>query len=313
MTQPAFVTRAVRKSFPGGVLALDGFDLSVPAGSFFGLLGRNGAGKTTALRILMGLLRPDSGESRILGADMREASREHRARVAYVAQLPRLYGRLSTAEHSRLLSRFYPRWDAALARELARRFEVDWERKFARLSGGEQRKAAVLLAFAARPAALVLDEPGAGLDPVARRELIDVLVDLLDRREGCSVVLSTHLTHDVERLAEHVGILHAGRMLRAEPLDRLKERIRRVQVVFEGEPPADFAVPGALRTERAGSVVTAIAELESEEPLERMRATCGARVDLFGLELEDIFIELVGPAGGSVTWNPLEGEGVAAQ
>jgi ABC-2 type transport system ATP-binding protein len=295
--------RGLDKRFPGGVCALDGLDLRVPRGSFYGLLGRNGAGKTTALRILMGLLGAEGGEARVLGQEMSRAPAEHRARVAYVSQVPRLYGHLDLAAHARLLACFYPRFEVRVAEELARRFELPWRRRFPLLSAGNQRKAAVVLALAARPEVLILDEPAAGLDPLARNELIDVLVDLLSQRGTTSVLLSTHLVGDLERLAEHVGILDAGRMLREAPLETLKARLRRVQIVFDEAPPDGFALPGVLHQEQAGPVLRAVAEIPSEQELERLRRLEGARVDLFPLSLEEIFVELVGgrrePAPGS--------------
>ncbi len=292
----AIETVGLCKSFPGGVVALTGLEMQVPHGTLFGLLGRNGAGKSTLLRVLMGLLRPDAGHAHVLGGDLRAATRDERARVAYVAQEPRLFGTLSTADHAGLLACYYPRFDTDAARALAKRFDVPWGRSFATLSGGGRRKAALLLAVATRADLLLLDEPGAGLDPLARRELIDVLVDVVSDATEATVVLSTHLVADVERLAERVGFIDAGRALRTDSVETLKERLRRVQVVFDGDPPAGFEVPGALRTERTGSVITAIAELTSERDLAPVFALPGARVDLFGLTLEDIFVEIVGQA-----------------
>ncbi len=302
-------TRGLRKVFPGGSVALEGLDLAVPAGTVCGLLGRNGAGKTTLLRVLMGLLHADEGEALVLGGDLRTAEISVRVQVAYVAQIPRLVGHMSIAEHAELLAHFYPRFDRELAHALAGRFDVGWKRKFAALSSGSQRTAAVLLAVASRPRVLLLDEPAAGLDPIARRELIDVLIDLIGSEEGRTVLLSTHLVDDIERLAEHVVFVDAGRTVRADSLEALKRRVRRVQVVFEDGPPPGFAIPGAVRTECTGSVVTAIAELDSEEDLAPVLALPGVRVDLFGLGLEDLFIELVGPARGELD-RASAGEGV---
>jgi len=297
MTEYALVARGVSKTFHGGVRALDGLDLEVARGSIFGLLGRNGAGKTTAIRVLMGLLRADTGEAYVLGEDLWACDAAHRARVAYVSQSGRLFGNWTLEDHARYLAHFYPRWDGAYARALAKRIEVPWDRRVRTLSGGQSRKVSSILALAAHPEVLLLDEPAAGLDPVARRELIDALIDALTAGETDTVLLSTHIVSDLERIAESVGFIHRGRMLRSDSLDVLKETMRRVQVVFDEGVPEGFSVPGALHSFREGPVITAVAQLRSEEDLVPVRALPGARVNVFPLGLEDIFIELVGRNG----------------
>ena len=302
MTQIAIEASQLSKTFPGGEVAVSGFDLKVPAGTVYGLIGRNGAGKTTAIRILLGLLRPNTGRARVLGADMWEAPWQDRARVAYVPQLQQLHAWMTPGELCYYLSHFYERWDADYARRLARRFDLAWDRQVGLMSGGEQRKVSVLLALAARPEVLILDEPAAGLDPVARRELIDELIDILSRDGGCTVLLSTHIISDLERIAEKIGIMDRGRITADERLDELQRTCRRVQVIFDGgAPPEGFAVPGAVRSRADGPVVTAVVRLLSETQLDAVRAIPGARVNVFPLGLEDIFIELLGPRAAADT------------
>ena len=290
------------KSFPGGVHALRGLDLAVPAGTVYGLVGRNGAGKTTALRLVMGLLRPTSGGARVLGADMRTASRAHRAQVTYVSQGQTLPGALTIGELAFSISHFYPSWDDALASELARRFELPTDRPVGTLSGGQQREAAMALAFSARPRALVLDEPAAGLDPVARRRFLEALIDLLAQNESAAVLLSTHILADLERLATRIGFLDGGRLVRESELDDLKSRFRRLQVVFEnGAPPAGWRLPGVIRQRAEGAVVTGLVEIENPAAIENLRRTPGLRVTEVPINLEDLTIELLGsqPDGGA--------------
>jgi len=296
MSDPAIEARDLSKTFPGGAVAVNGLDMAVPAGTVYGLIGRNGAGKTTAIRMLMGLLRPNRGAARVLGADLWTAPRGTRARVAYVPQDQQLHAWMTLAEHCHYLSHFYERWGQDYARSLAARFELALDRQVGLMSGGERRKVSILLALAARPDVLLLDEPAAGLDPVARRGLIDVLVDVLSSGDGCTVLFSTHILSDLERIVEHVGIMDRGRIVTSAALDELQSRTRRVQVVFNAErPPEGFAVPGALRSRTEGPVVTAIVRLESETQLDDVRALDGVRVQTFPLGLEDIFIELFGP------------------
>jgi ABC-type multidrug transport system ATPase subunit len=163
------------------------------------------------------------------------------------------------------------------------------------LSNGEQRKAAILLAFAARPEVLLLDEPAGSFDLVARRELIEQIVDAITQSEGCTVLLSTHLISDLERIADFIGVMDRGRMAMSVRLEDLLNETRRVQVIFEeDQPPEHFEIVGALRTWRSGSVVNAIVRWSRGDELETLKATLTARVQVFPTSLEEIFIELFG-------------------
>ncbi|MBM3880074.1 MAG: ABC transporter ATP-binding protein [Verrucomicrobia bacterium] len=302
--QTAIQTENLDKAFTGGVVAVAGLDLEVPRGAIYGLIGRNGAGKTTTLRLLMGLLRPDRGTARILGADFWEAPRETRQRVAYVSQRQQLPGWMTLTELCRYVGHFYEGWDQAHARELAERWELAWDRPVAQLSAGQQRQAAVLAALAGRPEVLLLDEPAAGLDPIARRSLLTSLVESATHGTGCTILFSTHLINDLERVADHVGIMDRGRLTMAGRLEDLLQATQRVQVVFDDPaPPPEFVIPGAVRTQVSGPVMTAIVRLANEAQLEPIRAWRGVRVNVFPLSLEEAFIELYRPRD--------EGEAVA--
>ena len=284
--------RNLSKTFRGGVVAVSGLDLDVPAGSVYGLIGRNGAGKTTTLRLLMGLLRPDSGEARVLGADLWQAPREIRQRVGYVSQSQQLPGWMTLDELCRSNACFYGRWDEALAQRLARRWELSRKRPIAHLSGGEQRQAAILLALAAQPEVLFLDEPAAGLDPIARRALLAGLVDCLTQESGCTIMFSTHHIGDLERIGDRVGMMDRGRIVKSLRLDEWLDRVRRVQVVFNTDTvPHGFSIPAARRIRIEGPVATAVVELANEDQLTPLRSIPGARVNVFPMNLEEIFIE----------------------
>lgn len=295
MARLAIETRNLTKTFAGGTVAVSGLDLTIPPGVVYGLIGRNGAGKTTTMRLLMGLLRPDQGMAEILGTAMWNADRSSRSRVGYVSQSQQLPGWMTLQELCRYARHFYPRWDHGFARDLIRRWTLCEDRPLALLSGGEQRKAAILLALAPRPEVLLLDEPAAGLDPVSRRELIDELIRLLSERAEATVVFSTHIISDLERIAERIGILDRGRLILNEPLDELQATFRRVQVIFPGEaPPPHFAIPGTERCHVSGAVVTGVAQLGDGDTLESVRRWPGVRVQVFPLALEEIFIEAAG-------------------
>lgn len=295
MRQIVVETENLTKTFGPGVVALSGLDLEVERGAVYGLIGRNGAGKTTTLRLLMGLLQATHGAARVLGKELRHARTADRARVAYVSQSHQLPSWMTLSELCRCAAAFYSNWDSDFARSLARRWNLDWTRPVARFSGGEQRKAAILLALAPRPEVLLLDEPAAGLDPVSRRELIEELIGLLSQGDGCTVLFCTHILSDLERIAEWIGILDRGRLLLNGRLDELQNRMQRVQIIFPGETsPPQLTIPGAFSCHIAGPVVTAVLQMIDLDQIEKIRRWPGVRVQLFPMGLEEIFLEMVG-------------------
>ena len=295
MNDIAIEAHNLSKTFPGGVQAVRGLGLCVRPGCVYGLIGRNGAGKTTLIRMLMALLRPTDGRAAILGQDMWQADEPHRQRVTYVSQELRLPRRLSIRVLCDYLATLYDRWNDSYADRLVHRFELDPTRAIGAMSGGEQRKAAVLLALAARPDVLLLDEPAAGMDPIARRQLIDEIVDVLTDNRGSTVLFSTHIMADLERVAEVVGMMAEGKIVMEAPLEDLRSRMKRVQVIFDGrDAPADFTIPGAIRATREGPVFTAVVNIQDPKHLDALAAQAGLRVNVFPLGLEDVFIELFG-------------------
>ena len=311
MPEYVIEARNLCKTFAGGVVAVNALDLKVERGSVCGLIGRNGAGKTTFIRMLMGLLHPNSGTARILDMDMWNAPRAARARVGYVSQSQRLHGWMTTGELCIYASHFYETWDKEYARSLARQFGVAWDRQVDVMSGGEQRKVAIVLAMAHRPQVLLMDEPAAGLDPISRRELIDALIDALANEPGTTLLFSTHIISDLERIADTVAIMDRGQVAAASRLDELQTRTKKVQVIFEGaQPPANFRIPGALRSETSGPVITAIARLESDTQLDELRRISGARVNVFPLGLEETYIELFGSQDNGDTGEASQSVGV---
>ena len=200
--QPAIQARNLTKTFPGGTVAVSGLDLEIQPGTVFGLLGRNGAGKTTAMRLLMGLLRPDQGEALVLGHCLRSASRSVRARVSYLSQSQQLPGWMDFRDLCRYASSFYSHWNAAFAEDLARKWEISLTRPLATLSGGEQRKAALAIALAPEPDVLILDEPAAGLDPLSAQILKEKIA--AEKAAGKLILITSHILSDLEELTTDV-------------------------------------------------------------------------------------------------------------
>src|SRR5438093_6527815 len=281
---------SLTKTFRDGVVAVKDLDLEVRRGAVYGLVGRNGSGKTTTLRMVLGLLQPDRGAARVLGWDFWRAPREVRQRVAYVGQTQQLPGSMTLEELSRCLTRWNERWDLKHARALAEDWGLPWKRPVGCLSNGEQRKVAILLAFAGRPQVLVLDEPASGFDLIARRELLEQIVDAITQTDGCSVLLSTHIIGELERIADYIGVMDGGRMAMSARLEDLLNHTRRVQVIFDDEEaPANFIIPGAVHSRRAGSVVNAVVRLADGSELDALLSTANVRAQVFPIGLEAIF------------------------
>jgi ABC-2 type transport system ATP-binding protein len=196
-----------------GRWALSECTMSIPSGRVVGLVGPNGAGKSTLLNLAVGLLAPSSGTVRVFGGPPAAG----RARIGFVAQDAPLYAALSVAEHLTLGAKLNPAWDAAHADGRVRRLGLDPHQRAGRLSGGQRAQLALTLAVAKRPDLLVLDEPAASLDPLARRDFLDDLAEAVTARE-LSVVLSSHLVSDLERICDYLILLDAGRVRIAGPI-----------------------------------------------------------------------------------------------
>ncbi|MDQ6736920.1 MAG: ABC transporter ATP-binding protein [Gemmatimonadota bacterium] len=207
-------TRGLSRAF-GRQIALDDVSLQVPTGAVYLLVGPNGAGKSTTLKILLDLVRSDRGSAEVFGLDTRVRAPEVRANVGYVPERPDWgYGWMRVGRLLEHHARYYPTWDKAYAAELTRKFELQLDRGMGALSKGQARRVHLTMALAHRPPLLLLDEPTDGLDPLMRDETLGVLADHLAASET-TVVLSTHHVEEVERLADHIGVLRSG-VLRAQ-------------------------------------------------------------------------------------------------
>src|SRR5215203_2197302 len=228
--------------------ALTDCTLDIPAGRVVGLVGPNGAGKTTLLNLATGMLPPTSGTIRVLGG--RPASGPAQlAKVGYVAQDSPTYAGLSVADHLRLGGRLNPGWDAALARDRIGRLGLVPARKAGRLSGGQRAQLALTLGIAKRPQLLILDEPVAALDPLARREFLGDLMEAVAEHE-LSVILSSHLVSDLERTCDYVIVLVGSRVQLAGDLDALLASHHRLTGPRRDALPDEFDVIAAAHTDR---------------------------------------------------------------
>ena len=224
---------------------LSNVTLRLEPGQVLGLLGRNGAGKTTLIQCLLGLSAPDEGESRLWGTPSLALTDAVKLRLGYVAQTPEAFGWMTISEMLDFVASFYPLWDHDYVRRMRERGGISAGKPLSKLSPGERQQAAIIRALAPRPDLLVLDEPAAALDPVARRALLRDIAEHA-ARWGCTVLYSTHIVSDLDRIASHVAILHHGKLLLHEELDTLKERHLRLHVPAGIAAGLEPTLPGEL-------------------------------------------------------------------
>ena len=237
------VTRLVKHFGP--VEAVHGIDLEVRSGEVFGFVGPNGAGKSTTIRCLLDLLRPTSGSVEVLGRDPRRDGVDVRRRVGYVPGELRLPERMTSRQLVSSVGRLRSGLDDAFVHSIAARLQLELDRPTRDLSSGNRRKVALLLAFAPRPELLILDEPTSGLDPLMQHEFLAMVAEA--RATGATVFLSSHVLSEVQRAADRVAVLRAGRIVAQGTVDELRGRARqRVEVWFsDAEDGTDlFAIPG---------------------------------------------------------------------
>lgn len=289
MSEPLLELRGVTKSF-GHKSVLENVELSLPAGSVLGLVGKNGSGKTTLLKCALGLQRPQQGEIRILGESAWELSAAGKERLGYVPQKIDLQPWMKIRQICAYTGAFYPRWNKPLVERRLRDWELNPEDRVGLLSVGQTQKLAFILALGHEPDLLVLDEPAASLDPVARRQFLETVLDMVGER---TVLFSTHITSDLERVADRVAVLKDGKIVHSSELDELKDRVKRLHVQAATPlPNGAFRVPGMLQAKVTGNEAVVSVQDFTEDLPERIAQQWSASVSVQDLNLEDIFLEL---------------------
>jgi ABC-2 type transport system ATP-binding protein len=296
------------------VEALRGLDLQVPSGSIFGFLGRNGAGKTTTIKVLLGMARPTRGDARVFGQSSTDpaAGLEIRKRTAFVSDDKDLYDYMTVGEIAAFTKAFYPRWRDDLEQQYLRKFDLAPGRNIKDLSRGMRTKLAMLLALCRGAELLVLDEPTSGLDPAMAEEMLQALVGHV-ASEGSTVFFSSHQLAEVEQIADHVAIIDRGQTVVAGALDDLRDRYRRIHMVFGNDAP-DITVraAGAHRVQRNGRVMTVLSGPPKGGPshnsvgqpeggpsdatdavIEELRGYRPTSLEVSPVTLKDIFLESV--------------------
>lgn len=286
----AIQTSNLTKSY-GQTTALQDLNLEVPKESIFALLGPNGAGKTSLFKILTGLASPSAGEARVLGYRVGTRETEFKARIGYVAENPVLYGYSTAWEMADFCASLYPRWNPRLVDSALQMFNIPAGKKVKDLSHGQNSALALILALGSEPELLILDEPGAGLDPIKRRDYFKLLLDQVVAL-GSTVLLSSHTLHEVERLADRVAFLSQGCLVAVKDVADLKTGEKRIRVVFQGQPPEGvFNQPGIARVEPQGSGYLLTVTENVHGVLEELSQHPHFALEIIDLDLEDIFIE----------------------
>jgi ABC-2 type transport system ATP-binding protein len=284
--------RDVTRRF-GRKAALAGVSLTVPRGGVFGLVGANGAGKTTLIKHVLGLLRAQEGSVRVFGRDPVADPVGVLGRVGYLSEENDLPGWMRVDELMRYTAPFYPQWDAAYAEELRKSFALDPAARVKHLSKGQKARAGLLVALAHRPELLLLDEPSSGLDPIVRRDILGAIIRTI-ADEGRTVLFSSHLLDEVERVSDHVALIDQGRIVVSGPLDEVKAAHHRLTLRFAQPRQQPPALAGVSAWEGGGHEWTALCRGGLGE-LQAAAAAAGAQiVDKSSPSLDEILVAQVG-------------------
>lgn len=275
---------------------VDNVSLRVPAGCVYGLLGRNGAGKSTLIKMLLGMVQPDSGRATLLGQDTRELQPAMRARIAYLAEGHPLYRWMSVAEAARFSRAFYATWHQKFFENIIDHFGISPKAKIGRLSNGQRAQISLALALAPDPELLILDDPTLGLDTVVRRDFLESMIHLI-QRSGRTILFSSHILGDVERVADRIGIMVDG-VLRVDcPTEQFKASLRRVVLEFVGAVPRFPTCQGLVSQRQLGGKLELVVVNYNEEHAALARSLGPVNVEALEMNLEDAFIAYTrGPA-----------------
>ncbi|HSI11336.1 MAG TPA: ABC transporter ATP-binding protein [Chthoniobacter sp.] len=270
--------------------------LKVPAGTIYGFLGRNGMGKTTSIRILLGLEDPTRGSTRVFGEDSRTLSPETRARIGYLPEGHHVYGWMTVKECGQFQASFFPKWNQDIFEAVITHFRLEPKMKAGHLSRGQRAGLCLAMTLAPEPELLVLDDPALGLDPVARRSLLQSML-YVTRQPNRTILFSSHLLSDVERVADRIAVLDGGTLRADCTVERFRESLRHYVLRFDSTPPPAPSIPGLLesfRTDRELALTFANATPDTEAQLARLQPTGMKPVEM---TLEDAFVSYVGERG----------------
>ena len=289
--QPVVELESVSRRF-GATLALDSVSLRVPEGVVFGLVGTNGAGKTTLIKHVMGQLRAARGRVSVFGLDPATHPTQVLAQIGYLSETGELPEWMRLHELLRFTRAFYPGWDESYADSLLRTFELSPEKRVQQLSKGQRARLGLVLALAPRPRLLVLDEPSSGLDPLVRRDILRAIIRTI-AEEGRTVIFSSHLLEEVERVADHVAIIDRGRVIQNDDLETLKASFHRVVLRFDTPVSGRPLIDGCFNWQGSDRQWSTYYRGASREIEERIRGSGAEVIDWQAPTLPEIFLALL--------------------
>jgi ABC-2 type transport system ATP-binding protein len=278
-----------------GRCVLDGINLKVPQGCIYGLLGRNGAGKTTIIRILLGLEPPTRGQTFLLGIESSELSAKLHSRIGYVAEGHNLIQNYRVGRLIQLCKDLSMNWNDKFFEDLIEKFRLPTDRRVKELSVGMRAQLNLALALAIDPELLIFDDPTLGLDTIARRQFLELAIDLI-QRQGRTILFSSHILSDVERIADRIGIFAAGKLVVDCPLEELKERVKKLRVIFPEAAPSNLYLKEIVNQQIEGrEMVITVANWNGQKQavLDTFKPSSCTEIPM---SLEDIFIECTRPS-----------------
>ncbi len=280
----------------GSQFALDHLNVSIPRGTICGFLGRNGAGKTTAIKLMLGLLRPTTGSATLLGCDAQALTTEIKSRVGYVTEGHRLITWMTIQKIEQFQKTFYPdQWDSAFFAEMIEYFELSPKKKIKHLSNGQRAQVSLALTLAPNPELLIMDDPTLGLDPAIRRQFLSGMIHLI-MKQGRTVLFSSHILADVERVCDRILVLDRG-VLRADcTLDQFRKAVTKTRMAFKDKPPEALDIPGLLARREGDNELELLLVGTPEETVAQWAQSHGAiRHEILPMSLEDQFIDFTAP------------------
>jgi ABC-2 type transport system ATP-binding protein len=291
-------TQALTRYF-GKRKVVDQLTISVPRGSVFAFIGRNGSGKTTTIRMLLGLSQPTRGSSMVLGHDSRHLPPEIIARVGYMSESHTLYDSMTVRQCGTYQARFYPRWSSKVFDSVTGHFRLDPGTKTGDLSRGERAGLSLAITLAPEPELLILDDPAIGLDPVARRSLLESMI-YITRDSDRTIFFSSHLLDDVERVADHIAILDRSVLRVLCPVDMFRSAIREFTLHFSDVAAVPATVPslrGLLRVKRTGADLALTVAAPDDATQRELRQLGAVTVDENELGLNEAVVGYLGDRG----------------
>ncbi len=281
--------------FYGDTPVVRSLDLRIPQGCVYGFLGRNGAGKSTTLKMLTGMVQPDLGEIEVFGERLAKQTPDTKRRIAYIAESHPLFTNMRVGEIIKFTQAFYPHWDDDLVEQILDHFRLPKRQRIRRLSNGQRAQVSLALAVAPDPELLIMDDPTLGLDTVVRRDFVESMIQII-QREGRTILFSSHILSDVERVADRIGIMVDG-VLRVDcPLDHFRDSIRRVILAFHrphltSEFPKLDTLPGVIARRESHHRIELVIANYTDEHRSKLEAMQPDVLEIEEMNLEDAFID----------------------